>query len=195
MKNSFDKPGFLLQFVASIRLVVVSMAICCLLYTLLILGIGQMLTPYTANGSLIFNDKGVTIGSESLAQGFSRPEYFWPRPSAVDYNAAAAGGSNLSPANPELRSRAKSIIAKMEATGGKKIPADLLTASGSGLDPQITLSAAEVQAVRVASARGLAITAVMELLQQHANRPGGPLTHEPLVNVLLVNMALDRLDK
>jgi potassium-transporting ATPase KdpC subunit len=195
MNEATDKAGFFRQIGASGRIVLVSMAICCLLYTLLILGVGQTLAPYTANGSLIRNEQGVTIGSELIAQGFSRPEYFWPRPSAVDYNAAAAGGSNLSPTNPELRSQATRIITKMGVTGGKNIPADLVTASGSGLDPDITLSAAEYQAERVASARGLPITTVMEILQKYANRPGGALTPESLVNVLLVNIALDRLGK
>jgi K+-transporting ATPase ATPase C chain len=83
----------------------------------------------------------------------------------------------------------------MGVTGGRKIPPDLVTASGSGMDPHITLSAAEYQAERVASARGLSITTVTALLEKWANRPGGALTPEPLVNVLLVNMALDRLGK
>lgn len=195
MNNSIDKAGFFLQIVASGRIVLVSMAICCLLYTLLVLGIGQTLMPYTAKGSLIRNERGIIIGSESIAQGFSRPEYFWPRPSAVDYHASAAGGSNLSPTNPELRSRAKAIITKMGVTREKKIPADLVTASGSGLDPHITLRAAEYQAERVASARGLPVTTVAGILSKYAKIPGGALTAESLVNVLLVNMALDRLGK
>ncbi len=89
-----------------------------------------------------------------LAQGFARPEYFWPRPSAVDYNASAAGGSNLSPTNPALRARAEEILART-AGGGKPLPADLVTASGSGLDPHITLEAASYQVQRVAAARGV----------------------------------------
>jgi K+-transporting ATPase ATPase C chain len=195
MNQADDRAGFFPQIAAAGRIVLVSMVICCLLYTLLILGVGQALTPYTANGSLIRNEQGATIGSELIGQKFSRPEYFWPRPSAVDYNAAAASGSNLSPTNPELRSQAKRIIAKLGVTARKKIPADLVTASGSGLDPDITLSAAEYQAERVASARGLPVTTVVKLLQRYANRPGGALTPDPLVNVLLVNLALDRLGK
>jgi potassium-transporting ATPase KdpC subunit len=195
MNNPIEKAGFFPQIVTSGRIVMATMAICCLLYTLLILGVGQMLTPYSANGSLLRNEQGGIIGSESLAQGFSRPEYFWPRPSAVDYNASATGGSNLSPTNPKLRSRAEGIISNLGVGGEKKIPADLVTASGSGVDPQITLRAAEYQAQRVASARGLPVGTVIDILEKYAQRPGGVFTPEPLVNVLMVNVALDRLGK
>ena len=195
MNNPFAKAGLFPQIVSSGRIVLSTMAICCLLYTMLILGIGQMLRPYSANGSLLRNEQGGIFGSEVLAQGFSRPEYFWPRPSAVNYNASAAGGSNWSPTNPKLRSRAEAIISNLEVAGEKKIPADLVTASGSGLDPQLTLKAAEYQAFRVAAARGLPVATVMTILHKFVKRPGGPLTPELLVNVLLVNMALDRLAK
>jgi K+-transporting ATPase ATPase C chain len=195
MNNPIDKTGLFPQILASGRIVLVTMAVCCILYTLVILGIGQALRPYTASGSLIRNQQGATIGSELIAQKFSRPEYFWPRPSAVDYNAAASGGSNLSPTSPELRSRANTIITRTGAANGEKLPADLVTASGSGLDPHITLSAAEYQARRVASARGLSVNSVRKLLQEYAGRPGGAFSRDSLVNVLHVNMALDRLDK
>ena len=187
--------GVLPQIVASGRIMLATMVICCLLYTLVILGVGQALTPHTANGSLVHSAQGVIIGSESLAQGFIRPEYFWPRPSAVDYNASATGGSNLSPTNPELRSRANNLIIKMGVTGKEKIPADLVTTSGSGMDPHITLRAAEYQAGRVASTRGLSVNTVTGILSKCAIKPGGALTPEPLVNVFLVNLALDRLGK
>lgn len=195
MIHSIGKAGFFSQIVTSGRIVLATMAICCLLYGLLTLGIAQCLTPYTADGSMIRDAKGAVIGSQSIAQGFARPEYFWPRPSAVDYNAAASGGSNWSPINPKLRARAAAIIAKLGPGGGKAVPADLVTASGSGLDPQITLRAAEYQAGRVASARGLPVAAVMAILHEFAKRPGGPFTPERLVNVLLVNIALDGLKK
>jgi K+-transporting ATPase ATPase C chain len=195
MNNATEKAGWFHHIVASGRIVLITMAICCLIYTLLILGVGQTLMPYTVNGSLICNEQGVIIGSESLAQGFHRSEYLWPRPSAVYYNASATGGSNLSPTNPELRSRTKIIITKLGVASGKKIPADLVTTSGSGMDPHITLRAAEYQAERIASARGLPVAAVMELLKKYAKRPGGALTPEPVVNVLLVNVALNRLGK
>lgn len=195
MNEQNGNAGFFPQIVTSGRIVLATMAICCVLYTLLILAVGQALTPHTANGSLVRNEHGEIIGSEALAQGFSRPEYFWPRPSAVDYNAAAAGGSNWSPTNPKLRSRAETIIAHLGVGADKTVPADLVTASGSGLDPHITLKAARYQAQRVASARGLPVATVLSLLDRQVQRTGGILTHEPVVNVLLVNMALDRMGK
>jgi potassium-transporting ATPase KdpC subunit len=181
--------------VTSGRIMLATMAVCCLLYAGVILSFGQLVTPHRANGSLVRNGQGEVVGSVLIAQGFSRPEYFWPRPSAVDYNASAAGGSNLSPTNPELRSRAQAIVAKMGGADKRPIPADLATASGSGLDPHITLDAARVQAERVASTRGLSIEAVDTLLEKCAERPGGALTPGSVVNVLLVNMALDSLEK
>lgn len=195
MDNTIEKTGFITQAGTSIRIVFLTMLICSLLYPLVILGLGQTLTPNSANGSLVSNGRGEIVGSKLLAQKFDRPEYFWPRPSAVDYNAAAAGGSNLSPTNPELRERAKALVARLKASADNPIPADLVTASGSGLDPNITLAAAKYQAARVAAARGLSIKTIMELLDKYARRPGGAFTPQPLVNVLLVNMELDRLGK
>jgi K+-transporting ATPase ATPase C chain len=183
------------QILTAGRVVVVTMAICCLLYGLVILLIGQGLFPFSANGSLLRDEHGIILGSELLAQGFSRPENFWPRPSAVDYNASTAGGSNWSPTNPELRDRGQSIVKRMGAGSGHVLPADLATASGSGLDPHITLMAAKFQAERVATARGLPVETVTDLIKRNALRPGAALTPEPVVNVLLVNLALNRLDK
>lgn len=179
------------QLVTSVRIVIFTMAVCCVLYTLLIFVIGQTLMPHTAEGSLITDARGKIIGSELIAQKFTRPEYFWPRPSAVNYNASATGGSNLSPANPELTTRAQEIIQAMNATKENPVPADLVTASGSGLDPHITLHAARYQAERVAKARGVPVETVIGILEKHAVKTGGPLTSEPLVNVLLVNKQFD----
>lgn len=182
------------QAMACGRIVFATMVVCCLLYGLFILGFAQSSPrPDLANGSLLRNAAGDVVGSELIAQGFSRPQYFWSRPSAVDYNAAAAGGSNLSPANPELRRRAQAIVARLGADNGHPLPADLATASGSGLDPQITLAAAKFQAARVAEARGLPIATVVGLLDRSATRPGGVFTPKPVINVLLVNLELDRM--
>ena len=126
-----------------------------------------------------------------IAQAFTRPEYFWPRPSAVDYAANATGGSNLSPAGEALRERALESLKSLEATPRRKAPADLVTASGSGMDPHITLKAAHWQAERVARARGLELPDVLELANSLAETPGGVLNSAPLVNVLKLNMALD----
>lgn len=195
MNDTSRKMSFAQEIATSGRIVLATLAICCLLYGLALLALGQLCVPSRANGSLVRDAQGQVVGSALLAQGFARPEYFWPRPSAVDYNAAAAGGSNLSPANPEVRSQAQRIVAKMGADNVHLLPADLVAASGSGLDPHITWAAARYQAARVAAARGVSPAAVAELLGKHARRPGGALTPEPVVNVLLVNMALDRLER
>jgi potassium-transporting ATPase KdpC subunit len=183
------------QILISARMVFTTMVICCGVYTLLILGIGQIMVPYTANGSLLRNDQGEIIGSESIAQAFTRPEYVWPRPSAPDYDASATGGSNWSPTNPALRERAVKILDRMSVEEENPLPADLVTASGSGMDPHITLKAAQYQMARVAEARGIPVPSVQAVLENHAEKTGGFLTNEPLVNVLLVNIALDKLEK
>lgn len=200
MRNDTETKNILPQIVMSGRIVLTTMIICCVLYTLIILGVGRIFVPHTANGSLIQNEQGVTVGSEAIAQGFSRPEYFWSRPSAVDYNAAATGGSNLSPTNPKLRERAETILTKMVVKGAESIPipaipADLVTTSGSGMDPHITLQGARYQVARVASARNMSSEKVIDILEQNAKHTGGALTPEPLVNVLLVNMALDKMER
>jgi len=191
MNTAIEKDGLLRQTVTSIRVAVVTLSTCCLLYPLVIWIVGQGLTPFSADGSLVRDGRGEIVGSALLAQGFSRPDYFWPRPSAVDYNAGAAGGSNLSPAHPKLRERAEALAGRLGATLDNPMPADLATASGSGLDPHITLAAARFQAARVAAARGRSIASVMESVMRHAERPGGLLTPNPLVDVLAVNMELD----
>jgi K+-transporting ATPase ATPase C chain len=180
------------QLVACARIVLTTLMICSLVYPLLILVIGQTLTPFTANGSLLHAQDGRIVGSATLAQAFSRPEYFWPRPSAVDYNAAAAGGSNLPPASPALRAEAEAMLGRLGGNAAAPVPADLVTASGSGLDPHITLAAARFQVPRVAAARGRTEAAVTALVARHARRCGGFFTPEPLVNVLRLNIALDR---
>lgn len=195
MTTATPSLGILDHLWTNARLVVVTMFVCCVLYTLLILGIGQAFTPFSANGYLLYNAKGELVGSSQIAQSFTKPEYFWPRPSAVDYNAAATGGSNLSPASKELRERAEKTIALYGATADNKIPADLVTASGAGMDPHITLAGAEYQLERVAAARGLDKETVRGLIKEHTTVPGGPLTNSSIVNVLELNLALDALTK
>jgi len=195
MKNKNKITDFITQTGTSIRIVFLTMVICCLLYPLVILAIGQTLMSNSANGSIVSNDRSEIVGSKLIAQKFDQAKYFWPRPSAVDYNASAAGGSNMSPTNPKLRERAKALLAKFKASTNAPIPADLVTASGSGLDPDITLAAAQYQVARVAATRDLPNETIMELLDRYAHHPGGVLTPQMLVNVLLVNMALDRLGK
>jgi K+-transporting ATPase ATPase C chain len=181
------------SLIVSIRLTLVTLGICVAAYTALILGIAQAFTPGTANGSLVHGADGNVIGSRLIAQKFTQPRYFWPRPSAVDYNGAGAGGSNKSPTSPDLTERAKGIIAQFGAAADKPLPAELAAASGGGLDPHITEQGAIYQAERVAKARSLPQPQVEELIKQHAFAPGGILTPDRLVNVLELNLALDAL--
>lgn len=180
------------ELASSLRVALATMVICVAGYTALILGVAQGVTPATAGGSLVTNEDGTVIGSRLVAQSFTSPGYVWPRPSAVDYAADGAGGSNLSPANPELKTRAEALIA---AHGGASaeapIPADLVTASGAGLDPHISLEGALFQAERVAEARGVALDQIQRLITEHAFAPGGPFTSGRIVNVLELNLALD----
>ena len=136
------------------------MLVCVLGYTAVIWGIGQVITPDTAEGSLITASDRTIVGSRLIAQKFTEPRYFWPRPSAVDYNGAGAGGSNKSPTSADLTDRAKEIIAQYSATAENPLPPELAAASGGGLDPNISEHAALYQAPRVAEARGLPLSEV-----------------------------------
>jgi K+-transporting ATPase ATPase C chain len=175
-----------------IRIVIGSSAICVAGYGALMLAIAHTATPHTADGSLLEKD-GVVVGSRQIAQAFSQPRYFWPRLSAVDYDGAGAGGSNLAPTNEALAERAAPVLEAYGATPEHAIPADLVTASGSGLDPHISVEGAHFQAERVATARGLDVSEVSALIGQLSFVPGGPLTSSAIINVLELNLALDDL--
>ena len=180
------------DILTTLRLVMLSLIVCCGLYPAVLLAFGQLVVPWKASGSLIRQDSGTILGSAQLAQAFTQPRYFWPRPSAVDYDASATGGSNLSPTHPLLTERAKALIGRYGLQEGQRIPADLVAASGSGMDPHITLEAARFQAPRVALARHLPLDHVYQLIAQNTEVPtlrvfGG----EPVVNVLKLNIALD----
>lgn len=179
-------------FLASVRLALATMLVCVVAYTAVVLGFAQALTPATASGSLIVGDNGTVIGSRMIAQKFTAPRYFWPRPSAVDYNGAGAGGSNKSPTSADLTARATETVGAYGATAENPLPADLATASGGGLDPHITEHAALYQVARVAEARGIPPSQVEALVRDHSFAPGGILTPERLVNVLELNLALDK---
>lgn len=184
------------DLVTSLRLMAVTVVACCVAYTVVVWTIGAVVVPDRASGSLLRDAAGDVIGSRQIAQAFTRPEYVWPRPSAVDYNAASAGGSNLSPLSPRLTERAGTIIARLRPAPGQRVPADLLAASGSGLDPHITRAAARLQAERVATVRGLAVARVEQLIDTLAFSPEGLGLAPPdarIVNVLELNLALDRL--
>ena len=179
------------MILTSLRIVVATMVICVALYTGALLGLGRVLAPDAVQGSLIAKADGTIVGSRLIAQKFTQPRYFWPRPSAVDYNAAAAGGSNKSPTSADLTTRAQEIVTLYGATAERPLPAELAAASGAGLDPHITEAGALYQAARVAAARGMPEAQVEELIYQHAFAPGGILTPDRLVNVLELNLALD----
>jgi K+-transporting ATPase ATPase C chain len=178
---------------ASLRLVVATMLVCVATYAAVIWGIGQVLTPSTAQGSLVTAADGKIIGSRLIAQKFTKPGYFWPRPSAVDYNAAAAAGSNKSPTSPDLTKRAEEIIPQYGATPENPLPPELAAASGAGLDPHISEHAARYQAKRVAEARGVPLSKIETMISERAFAPGGFLTPDRLVNVLELNLALDQM--
>lgn len=180
-------------FFTSLRLVIASMLICVVGYTAAILGVAR-LYPETAQGSLVTAADGRVAGSRLIAQNFTAPRYFWPRPSAAGaegYNATAAAGSNKSPTSADLTARAEALVVRYGASPERPLPPELVTASGGGLDPHISLEAALYQAERVAAARGLPLHRVEGLVEQNAFAPGGFLTSTPMVNVLELNLALD----
>lgn len=175
----------------TLRLTLISIALCGFAYTSAILGFARLSNPEQASGSLVRNSEGRIIGSRLIAQSFASDRYFHPRPSACGYNARAAAGSNLSPLNPKLTDRASAIISVHGVNSENPIPADLVTASGSGLDPDITVSAARFQADRIAKARrvdnAIVLKAIDETQRPLMGKFGGP----ELVNVLELNLALD----
>ena len=165
-------------------------------YPLLITGIAQTAFPHQANGSIVTVD-GKAVGSTLIGQSFSAPKYFWSRPSAtgpMSNNGVASGGSNLGANNPALADAVKERIAALRAAdpgNGQAVPIDLVTASGSGLDPEISVAAALYQAPRVARERGMGLKAVNTLIERHAQRPWLGVVGEPRVNVLALNLSLD----
>lgn len=169
-----------------------------IVYPLAMTGIAQFTMPRQANGSLIERD-GQIIGSRLIGQAWSDPKYFWGRPSATSPmpdNALASGGSNLGPSNPALVEAVKARIETLRAANpgaNGPVPMDLVTASASGLDPDISPQAALWQVPRVAKARGLSEQAVADLVERHVQGPTLGLLGVPRVNVLELNLALDRL--
>ena len=178
---------------ASIRVVASTMVICVAGYAGVVWAIAQAVTPQLAEGSLLYGENGEIIGSSQIAQAFTEPGYFWPRPSAVDYDAAGAGGSNWSPTNSDVGERGRIISDAYGATPGNPLPADLAAASGAGLDPHISQAGALFQVGRVAEARGLDPAELGRLVNESAFAPGGFLGPERIVNVLELNIALDAL--
>lgn len=168
-------------------------------YPLCVTLAAQLLFPHQANGSLIVRD-GHVVGSELIGQTFTSPQYFWGRPSATGgspYNGAASGGSNLGPSNPALVEAVTERVAALRSASPAEsgpVPVDLVTASGSGLDPQMSIAAAKYQAGRVALSRGKDVAEIQALIEKHAERPAVPGFSEPVVNVLALNLALDGME-
>jgi K+-transporting ATPase ATPase C chain len=163
-------------------------------YNVALWGIGRVLFPSQAEGSLIRRADGTIIGSRLIAQKFTRPEYFHPRPSGVDYNAASTGGTNYGPSNPDhlkaVKERLDAVTAE-EGVTAAQVPSEMVTASGGGMDPHIPPAAAEIQAARIAAARRAPVERVRELIRMHTEPPTFGFLGRARVNVLELNLALD----
>jgi K+-transporting ATPase ATPase C chain len=189
---------FFKETLTSLRATLVFAVLLCLAYPLAIFGVGQLFFPRQANGSLIEGNDRRILGSELLGQNFSAAKYFHPRPSAAGangYDAASSGGSNLGPTSQKLvdlvKQRAESYRAENGLAESTLIPGDAVTASGSGLDPHISPRNAELQAVRVAKARGVDLAVVKAAIAKATDPRSLGIFGEPGVNVLELNLALD----
>ena len=176
----------------SLKLTVVMILLCAVLYPLLVAGVGKM-TPGNGKGVTVAVN-GRVVGYEKIGQKFTEDKYFWGRPSAVDYNASGSAGSNKGPSNPDylqiVQDRIDSFLAHNPGVKKEEIPADLVTASGSGLDPHISPAAAYVQAKRIATVRGLPEEKIHALVEEHVEKS---ILGPSVVNVLKLNIELDKL--
>jgi K+-transporting ATPase ATPase C chain len=179
----------------SLKLTLILVVILAGLYPLAIAGIGKF-TPGHGDGETI-QLKGRTVGYANIGQKFTKDEYFWPRPSAADYKADASGGSNKGPSNPDylkdVEKRIQDFMKKNPGVTRAEIPAELVTASGSGLDPDLSPAGAEIQIARIARARHISAHQVDEIVEAHIEKPLLGIFGPPKVNVLKLNVALDEL--
>jgi len=186
-----------LQIRGAVMSTLILAVVCCGLYPLIVFGIAQVAFRDQANGSLIVDKDGTVRGSKLLGQGFTAERYFHPRPSAAGngYDAGNSGGSNFGPTSQKLCDAIKDRIAAYRKDNGLKdqdaIPADAITASGSGLDPHISMRNAEMQVPRVAKARGLSEQRIVALVARFTDKPDFAILGDPGVNVLELNLALD----
>lgn len=188
------------ELLVAARAALVTLVLTGICYPLVVTAVGQALWPQPARGSLVKSERGQVVGSELIGQAFQHPGYFHGRPSAAGsegggYDALSSGGSNLGPTAARLRDRAQAEAARLlrdNPQAAPPVPLDLLTASGSGLDPHISPQAALWQVARVARARGQSPARVQALVQDHTEGRDLGFLGEPRVNVLLLNLALDR---
>lgn len=181
----------------ALRILLVFTVLTGVLYPLAVTGLGQLVFPRLANGSLISRGDGTFVGSELIAQSFTDPRYFWPRPSAGGFATVASGASNKGPLSEDLKAAIEE--SRTALRGAHKLPADapvpdeLVTASGSGLDPHISPEAARFQAARVAEIRGFKLDDVVALIAAHTESPQLGILGQSRVNVLKLNVALDTM--
>ncbi|WP_173910673.1 potassium-transporting ATPase subunit KdpC [Acinetobacter sp. Marseille-Q1618] len=181
----------------SLGLSVIALGLCGFVYSSIATGLGQVIFPEQANGSMIIENNQI-LGSRLVAQPFTQAKYFHPRPSAANYDPMAMSGSNMARTNPELNKTINerlNKIAAQEQINPTNIPADLVTASGSGIDPEISVQSAMIQVKRIAQTRHIADQDVMELVQQHTVQPTFGILGQARVNVLELNLALDHIGK
>jgi K+-transporting ATPase ATPase C chain len=184
--------------VQAFRVTLVTLVLTGLAYPLLMTGLAQLLFSHRADGSLVTDDKGRVVGSELIAQGFSAAGYLQPRPSAAGdkgYDPTASSGSNLGPTSAKLRQRVADDVKRLREenpTAPAAVPAELVTTSASGLDPHLSPAAAAWQATRIAAARAVSPQRVLDVIEQATEGRDLGFLGEPRVNVLMVNLALDR---